>query len=93
MFLNIEWIPVSMKGTVFKYGAQGDQLLRPEDGGKIVILTKYPKRPKIGSTVEYEISRQSGSVNYGNLVQTQPQKLAQKEDKLLKLLKILWREF
>lgn len=63
-----------MKGTVFKYGIQGDPLLRPENGGRIVILTGYPERPQIGSTVEYDITRQSHSVDYGVLRQPQSQK-------------------
>src|SRR3989338_3432008 len=65
-----------MKGTVFKYGAQGDPLLRPVDGGKIVVLTGYSERPTIGSTVEYDVTRQSDSVNYGALRQSQPQRTA-----------------
>lgn len=59
-----------MKGTVFKYGAQGDPLLRPKNGGRIVILTGYPERPKIGSTVEYDLTRRNHSVDYGVLRQT-----------------------
>ena len=65
-----------MKGTVFKYGAQGDPLLRPENGGRIVILTGYPERPKIGSTVEYDVTRHSNSVDYGVLRQAQSRKPA-----------------
>ena len=47
-----------MKGIVFKYGAQGDPLVRPKFGGKIVVLTGYAKRPEIGTEVDYNLNRQ-----------------------------------
>src|SRR3989338_3025763 len=56
-----------IKGIVFKYGAQGDPLVRPKFGGKIVVLTGYAKRPEIGTEVDYNLNRQGESVVYGTI--------------------------
>ncbi|MDP1695773.1 MAG: hypothetical protein Q8L29_02590 [archaeon] len=56
-----------MKGTVFKYGGQGDPLVMPESGGKIVVLTGCKERPKIGTEVNYVVDRQGKKVVYATL--------------------------
>ena len=63
-----------MRGIVFKYGVHGDPLLRPDIGGKIVVLVGYSEKPKIGSMVEYEIIERKDHFDYGGLVQTRVQK-------------------
>ena len=59
-----------MKGTVFKYGAQGDPFVRPQSGGKIVVLTDCEDRPEIGTEVDYTVTIQGRSVVYATLQQT-----------------------
>ncbi len=54
-----------MKGTVFKYGKEGDPLIKPKAGGKTVVLKFYGERPAIGAEVEYLTLRESKSVTYG----------------------------
>jgi hypothetical protein len=56
-----------MKGKVFKYGARGDPLLRGP-AGKVVILTGYDSKPKIGEEVNYAVQREANTVIYGTFV-------------------------
>jgi hypothetical protein len=56
-----------MKGKVFKYGARGDPMIKGP-AGKIVILTGYDTKPKIGAEVNYAVQREANSVIYATFV-------------------------
>ena len=66
-----------MKGKVFIYGAQGDPLVIPKSGGKIVVLKGYNERPEIGTEIDYNVSRQGKSVVYGTIQQASQKSLAE----------------
>jgi hypothetical protein len=57
-----------MKGKVFDYGRQGDPLVRPEGGGKVVILTRYDRKLKVGETVDYDVTCETDSFYRGTLI-------------------------
>ncbi len=61
-----------MKGTILRYGRQGDPIIQPENGGKIVILTEYGSLPGVGATVEYNVTKQARSVDYAALTPQTP---------------------
>jgi len=46
-----------MRGRVVRIGDRGDPLVRPIQGGKIVLLTRYDELPEVGSIIDYEILR------------------------------------
>lgn len=57
-----------MKGKVFDYGKKGDPLVRPEGGGKIVILTQYDRKLKVGEIVDCDVTGETDSFYRGALV-------------------------
>ncbi len=56
-----------MKGEVISYGSRGDPVVRPEDGGKLVVLTTYDAKPPIGTTIDFMMVRTGKRVNQGSL--------------------------
>ena len=53
-----------MRGTVIRYGKSGDPVVRPDGGGKIVILTKYETLPRIGEEVVFHLRTQRRNFAY-----------------------------
>ena len=45
-----------MRGEVIGYGKMGDPVVRPYDGGRLVILKKYDTLPEMGEEIAFELS-------------------------------------